>query len=352
MQPPSLRTATIPRALLRAVALLLAMLGVVGVGVGPAAADDDAPWTVTTASNSFGSERQNYRYTVNPGGEVDDAVVVANHGTAPLVLAVYGADGFTTGSGRLDLVTKDAKSTGVGAWVRPSRPSVTIQPGKSVEVPFTLTVPDNATPGDHMGGIITSVTRADQAGTDVERRLAIRIRLRVGGELQPKLSVEGLHVDYSGVANPFAKGDATLTYTIHNTGNAILAARQAASLSGPFGRFRVAAARIDDSPELLPGDRRKVSVPVHDVTPALRLSGTVNLTPLITDASGSIASLDTVDTTTHGWAIPWILFLILCPLAGFAAVAVRFSHQIRNGGTVASPELADHAARESEVARH
>ena len=41
-------------------------------------------------------------------------MVVANHGAAAH-LAVYAADGFTTDAGQLDLVTKDEKSTGVGA---------------------------------------------------------------------------------------------------------------------------------------------------------------------------------------------------------------------------------------------
>lgn len=344
---PSMSTRSLPRA---AVVLLITALAVAGVGLRPAAADEGVPWTVHTASNSFGADRQNYRYSVNPGGEVNDAVVVANHGSAPLHLAVYGADGFTTKSGKLDLRTQDAKSTGVGAWVHPSRPTVTIAPGRSVEVPFAVAVPDNATPGDHMGGVITSLTQADEAGTNVERRLAIRIRLRIGGELTPKLAVEAMHIDYSDHANPFAKGDATLTYTIHNTGDAILAARQVASVSGPSGRFNVAAEPIDDSPELLPGERWKVSVPVRDVTPALRLAATVTLTPLITDASGSIASLDSTENTTHGWAVPWVLFILLCLVAGLAVVAIRYGRQIRKAGATTSATR-EPTIREPETAQ-
>ncbi|WP_127358803.1 hypothetical protein [Actinacidiphila soli] len=57
---------------------------------------------------------------------------------------------------------------------------------------------------------------------------------------------------YSGTPNPFGKGDATVTYTIHNTGNAILTDRQTVHISGPFGRLDVRAGQIDDSPQLLP----------------------------------------------------------------------------------------------------
>ena len=57
---------------------------------------------------------------------------------------------------------------------------------------------------------------------------------------------------YADTPNPFGKGDATVTYTIHNTGNAILTARQAVSVSGPFGRWAVNAGKIADSPSCCP----------------------------------------------------------------------------------------------------
>lgn len=350
MHPPRPRTTTAVGALAQAtVVVLLAALGFLGVGAGPAAAaDGDAPWAISTASNDFGSGRQNYRYTLNPGAQLKDGLEVVNHGTTPLHLAVYAADGFTTDGGQLDLVAKDAKSTLVGAWVHTDRPDVTVPPGKSVQVPFTVNLPDNAAPGDYMGGIVTSLTQAGEA----DQRLGIRIRLRVGGELKPSLSVEDLQVRYSGTPNPFGKGDAAVTYTIHNTGNAILTARQAVSISGPFGRFGVRAGQIDDSPELLPGDTWKVSVPVHGVAPALRLTGTVALVPLLTDASGSVAPLANVEGTTHAWTIPWALLLLLVVLCGLVVVGLasrrrRRQAKLREDARV--PEAVEQALRERET---
>jgi hypothetical protein len=316
MHLPRTTTAALARA---SAVVLLAALGLLGVGAGPAAADGDVSWAVSTASNDFGSGRPNYWYTLNPGGRLEDGLVVVNHGTTPLHLAVYAADGFTKG-GRLDLVTKDAKSARVGAWVHTDRPDVTVRPGESVEVPFTLTLPDDAAPGEYMGGIVTQA-----GGTDAGRRLGIRIRLRVGGSLKPSLSAENLHVRYSGT--PFGKGDATVTYTIHNTGNAILTARQAVSVSGPFGRLRVHAGQIHDSPQLLPGDTWKVSVPVRGVAPALRLTGRVTLVPLLTDASGSVAPLAAVETTSYAWT--WALLLVLVVLGGLVVAGLAYRRRRR-----------------------
>ncbi|MGP4095238.1 WxL protein peptidoglycan domain-containing protein [Nonomuraea sp. KM90] len=312
-----MRTTMICRA---AAVALLAALGLAGAQAGPAAADTS--WTVRTAANDFGSDRQNYGYTIDPGGQVTDGLVVDNPGTAPLRLAVYAADAFTAGNGWLDLVARDTKPAAVGAWVHPARPEVTVPPGGSAEVPFTVTLPQDAAPGEYMGGIVTSLAGAGEAdGTGAGGRLGIRIRLRVGGALKPGLSVEDPRVRYSG--SPLGKGDATVTYTIRNTGNAILAARQTVSVSGPFGGSGVPAGRIGDSPQLLPGDTWKVSVPVHGVAPLLRLTGTINLVPLLTDASNSVAPLAAVETTADTWTAPWALPLLLAALCVVAALVLR-----------------------------
>lgn len=313
---PPRRTAAVRTALL----VLLAALAF-GTSTGPArAAEGDVTWTVRTAANDYGEDRSSFGYAVNPGGAAEDALVVANHGTDPLNLAVYAADGFTTEKGQLDLLTEGKKSRSIGSWVRAGRKSVRIAPGKSAEIPFTVKVPDNATPGDYVGGILTSLKQADDTeGIAVDRRLGIRIKLRVSGALRPALAVEDVHVDYRGSANPFARGDATVTYSLHNTGNALLSGTQKVTLNGPFGTLSTDAGTVAAPPELLPGERWKVTVPVHDVTPALRLTATVAVTPLVTDAAGSTTALDPVRTTAHGWAVPWTLLLLLVLVLGAAA---------------------------------
>ncbi|MFD2763569.1 WxL protein peptidoglycan domain-containing protein [Micromonospora eburnea] len=343
-------------ALARTAALaLLAALALAGLGAAPAhAADGDVTWTVRTASNSYGADRSSFGYAVNPGGRLKDAMVVANRGKAPLDLAVYTADGFTTGTGQLDLLTRDKKSVGIGAWVQADRERVVIQPGKSVEVPFAVTIPDNATPGDYAGGILTSLTQATTAeGINVDRRLGIRIKLRVSGALKPSLAVEDLHVAYAGTSNPFGRGDATVTYRIHNTGNAILSAQQAVSITGPFGWLRADARDVAAPPELLPGESWAVTVPVHGVAPTVRLAATVTLTPLLTDASGSTTSLKPVSATASGWAVPWTLsvlaVVLVAAVVGGPLLARRSRDRRRRREDARVREAVEQALREQET---
>ncbi|MEV6343815.1 DUF916 domain-containing protein [Actinoplanes sp. NPDC051851] len=309
----------------RAAAALLAVAAVLGLSAAPALAEEgDVTWTVRTASNDYGDDRSSYTYAVNPGNDATDAIVVNNKSKTALDLSVYAADGYTTETGRLDLVARDAKSTGVGAWVTATGTTVSIPAGRSVEVPFTVAVPANATPGDYVGGIVTSLSRPDStAQVNVERRLGIKIKLRVGGDLVPAMAVEDLRVAWHGSLNPFARGDATVTYTIRNTGNAVESADQDVSIAGPFGWLRTGAADVANPPELLPGESWKVSVPLADVSPAVLLTATAKLTPRLTDASGSITSLDPVTATATVWALPWPLTALLIVLiAAIAALAV------------------------------
>jgi hypothetical protein len=327
------RTLTRITRLAAAAAVLAAPLAAALATTTPSyAAGDEIAWAVRTASNDFGDERQNYSYTVEPGGSVEDGLVVVNHGTEPLDLAVYAADGFTTEAGQLDLDTADKDPRGVGAWVRPGQESVRLDPEQEVTVPFTLTVPENATPGDHVGGIITSLSQPGaEPGITVDRRLAVRIRLRVGGALAPSFAVEGLKVDYAGTANPVGSGDATVEYTVHNTGNAIATSRQDVSLEGPFGLFEAEVPDVADTPELLPGESWTVRVPVAGVTPAMRLTAHVAVTPVVTDASGSTSPLAVIEASGHAWALPWTLLAALLVVVVLVVVRLVRVRRRRSG---------------------
>ncbi|HWH26632.1 MAG TPA: DUF916 domain-containing protein [Pseudolysinimonas sp.] len=323
-------TARVALPLLVSLGLALAPIGVAQAASGPGS--QDVTWAVRTASNQFGADRTSYSYTVNPGTKIDDALVIGNHGDTPLDLGVYAADGYTTDSGQFDLVVGGATSVGVGDWVRSSSDHITVAPGETLEVPFSMKVPRNATPGDYAGGIVTSLVEPDDSkGINVDRRLGIRITLRVGGDITPRLAIEDTHVDWDGGLNPLATGDATVTYTIHNTGNATLSATQAAAVTGLFGSLPHQAKSIDAPPQLLPGERWKVSIPVPDVPAMVVLTATATVTPIASDASGSTTALTPVEASANGWAVPVAPLLLMVALGAlvFLALAARQRLQSR-----------------------
>jgi hypothetical protein len=341
--------------LLRAALLALSLLAALVVWpAGPAAAApaDEVTWGVRTAADDQGADRRNFGYEIDPGQALRDAIVVTNHGDAPIELDLYAADAYTNENGQLDLVTRDEESTTVGAWVQLDTDHVQLPPDGSVEVPFTVTVPENATPGDHAGGIVTSLsTPVEENGITVDRRLGIRVALRVGGELTPRLTVEDLRVDAAGTANPFGTVGATVHYTVRNTGNARLSAGQAVSLAGPFGMLRADAA-VDPVPVLLPGETWEVTVPVGGVAPSVRVTAEVVLQPALVDESGTGGPvLPTVEASAATWAVPWTLLVLVVLLVAAAVLAVRRRRRRGRREAARVAEAVAQALREKEEAR-
>jgi hypothetical protein len=279
----------VPPRRLALVALLTGLLAGLGLAAAaPAAADELVTWSVAPRPVEAGP-RANYGFVVDPGAVVEDAVVVTNLDTEPLVLDLYAADGFTTPEGQLDVLPGGQPSTDLGTWVTLGAAQVSLAPGEAVEVPFTLTVPADAAAGDHSGAVVTSLrTEGGPGGVSVDRRLGVRIHTLVSGDLVAGMTVSDLAVDYAGSLVPFAAGTAVVRFTLTNTGNTRVAADQVVQVRGPFGLATRTLAPTR-TPELLAGASVTVEVPVDGVRGLGRLTADVALVPAAVGASGVIA---------------------------------------------------------------
>lgn len=70
-------------------------------------------------------------------------------------------------------------------WIDLSVTEITLAGGESVDVPFTVTLPDDATPGSHFGGVFVSVEppEIENSGAAVGYQVANIISLRVSGDV-------------------------------------------------------------------------------------------------------------------------------------------------------------------------
>ncbi|GAA3029783.1 WxL protein peptidoglycan domain-containing protein [Microbacterium dextranolyticum] len=293
-----------------------------GAGANGAGSTTDVTWTVRTDANGYGKERTSYSYAIDPGQSISDALVVANHGADALQLSLYAADGYTGAGGQLDLLTPADRSVGIGAWTHSDAATVTVPAGESVTVPFTVVVPASATPGDYVGGIVTSLSSSSDQGISVDRRLGIRMALRVSGALAPALTIENPHVAWGGTWS-LGTGAATFGYTLHNTGNTTLGAQQTASVAGPFGWFPTDAAEVAPEVQILPGETRDVSVEVPGIVGMLALIASATVTPVVVDAAGSTTTMAPTTVQAVGLAVPWLLLIIVLVVAALAFGAVR-----------------------------
>ena len=315
-------------------------------------------WSVTPVI-SAGAARSNFTYTVEPGQQIKDAALVRNSGADPLTVQVYAADAFITEDGRLDLQTQEAGSQDLGTWVAVSAPALTVPPGEQRRVDFTLTVPDDAVPGDHAGALLTSITQAgsgaDGGALDVDMRYATRITARVSGELAPGLAVVDQAVDYSPSFWPWDDGAATVTYTVENTGNTRVSARQAIALAGPFGLGEQTvesspdgATVLADVPELLPGTSLDLTARIDGV-PSWLLHADADLmtVPETVDVPGAApATIEPIELSVSDWAVSpgiWVLLAGLVLVIVYAIRRVRGARKARKSVPGSGPDAAGDA---------
>ena len=291
----------------------------------PADAAQPVTWSVRPAPGDDGAARPNFVLEAEPGATVTDELVVTNDGRVNLVLGVYVSDAFNTADGETDLLAGEERPTDIGAWTTTEATSVTVPAGGTATVPFTIAVPDDATAGDHVGGIVTSLTVTEE-GTDgnrvrVERRLGTRIYLRVDGELRPELTFTDLTAEYHANLNPFAPGSMELTYTVENTGNVRLRATRTARVATSLGF----AARVDeaaDMDELLPENSYTLTQRVEGVWPGFSTTSSIELDPY--DASGEPlrpAAAPAIARTSTS-LVPWSAIVLLLVALVVAAVLV------------------------------
>jgi hypothetical protein len=357
---------------------VVAALVVLGTAPGPAWAADPTPAPSSTApitgesgsgkptDLTFGikpydepgaAPRANYRYQLAPGASVTDRVSIYNYATVPLDLSLYATDGFTNASGSFTVNTGPEKPTAVGTWVALSVASTSllrIQPRTRVDVAFDLTIPKDAEPGDHAGGIVVSLkgrTTGEDGATsvNVDSRVATSLKVRVTGQVRPELQVENLTASYTQNWNPIRPGSVTLRYTVRNTGNIAQGAVQTATLAGPFG-WGSATRTPGRIEQVLPGDSVDVEVTFDDVWPFVRYAAAVQLQA--TAASGDPLAADVV-AQTDLWAlpVPQALLLLVLLLVGLGLAEWRrrsATRQPPSGGRHGGPPTTETYGRRSK----
>ncbi|GAA0470437.1 hypothetical protein [Streptomyces olivaceiscleroticus] len=241
-----------------------------------------------------------------PGSVLTDRLALTNRDDRARTFTVRSTD---SGAGR-----ESGAGTGPGAWIVTAARTVEVPPRTRAEVPFTVTVPRDALPGDHPAAL--SVRGAGPAA----RTTAVPVHLRVTGPTLAALSVEN-------VAVTDRDGAAVIRYDLVNRGNTTLDPKVAVSADGLLGgELRRAAHRL---PAGLPPGRRLTRTEAWPDPPAL---DSVDVTVTATAAGGAHGTARATYT-----AVPWGA-LGLLGVGGGAAVGGWFLRRRRAGadGTAAA----------------
>lgn len=326
-----LPTTQLPRRLGRVVAFgatLLIAAGLFSTFAPTVAFADDTDGISGAPANEAGADgRTRYSYLAAPGQTLDDLYVARNTGTTAQTLTVFSTDAYNTDDGGYGLLDTEAEPTDAGRWVSfadgATKLSIPLEPGATQVVPFTVTVPADASPGDHAAGLVISVT-SPNGQLLVDRRVATRLYVRVPGDLQPALTISNLEASYAHSLNPI-DGVTTVTYTVKNTGNVALGAHMVIGAKALFG---IGAGELlrEELAEMLPGATRTVSFDVAGVGQYGYLNPYVRLVPSVEQNASSPGVLREVSRDTVIFAMPWWLLIGLA-LAGLIWVVRRLRHR-------------------------
>lgn len=329
-------------------AVAAVLSGVVLVSAVPAtAASPHANVTFGAAPATKGKidGRPYFTFDASAGGGLEDHIGIINFARHAQELSVYAVDATSATDGDFVYAPKGAPRTGAGGWIAVGTPHasglVRVKGRSTTILPIHLQVPSNAQPGDHAAAVIVSLTSLvkGKSGERVhlEQRVATRVIVRVSGTLRPQLTIMNLKASYAGHVNPFAHGNVTVTYTVHNSGNVLLGGAQQVSVHGLFGTT-TNANTVPPVPLLLPGGSYAVRVHLSGVAPEISMTAKVRITP--DGLQGDVnPGVQVVTASVHFWAIPWLLIVVI--LAALLAAVGEFIRRRRRsrkaGGQLGTP---------------
>lgn len=302
-----------PRRLVAAALAALALAATLAVLPAAGAHADETDGISGAPSSETGTDgRSRFSYQVAPGQQVTDTYLVKNTGTTAQVVKVFATDAYNTEDGSYGLLDTGTAPVDGGSWVTFDQGAtvldIPLDPGASQIIPFTVTVPADALPGDHAAGLVISTTSIE-GQILVDRRVATRLYVRVPGELQPALTISSIAADYNGQFNPF-DGSTDITFTVQNTGNVALGATMVAGVNTYLG-IGVGEQTRQELAEMLPGSTRTITLTVTGIGQVGYLNPYVALQPTVDPDALNPGPLAQVNRDTITFAVPWLLLAAL-----------------------------------------
>jgi hypothetical protein len=156
-----------------------------------------------------------------PGSSVASEVRVTNAGKALGTVRLYPVDATTGATSGTVFRAEGDPRLDAGGWIALGAASLTLAPGESRIVPFTVAVPAAQRPGQHVGGIVAenAALQADQGTGGVQVNIRHRNIIAVQVDL-PGPVVEQLEV--TGAVPGGAQGAQTLLLGLRNEGTVML----------------------------------------------------------------------------------------------------------------------------------
>lgn len=231
----------------------------------------------------------------------------------------FTADG-EDGTPKILLDPNETSPYSLKGWLS-ALPEMVLKPKEVRELPITISVPSNASPGGYYGIVRFTGTPPELNGTGVSlsASLGSLILLKVNGDATHKLSVAEFSVNHNGKGGPvFETAPLTFVARLSNTGNIHETPSGLVTITDMFGH-QLATLGVNQPPhDVLPGSIRRFETSLDSTNIGNKfLFG--KYTAVLTLDYGTNQK---VDATITFWVIPYTLItvIIVALIAGFFGI--------------------------------
>ncbi len=184
-------------------AALLAVTCLVGwAAAGPAAAGGDG---AALGLRAVGQSASHFDVTMRPGEALTLELEITNNSDAQASAYTYAADVYTTVNGGFGGRLREEPTSGATRWLDYNPETLLLAVGSQSIRPFTVSVPDDAGPGEYITSIVLETELIDQ-------RQALAVVVTVPGMRSPALEIgEATHT--------VVEGTSVLSVAVSNPGN-------------------------------------------------------------------------------------------------------------------------------------
>jgi hypothetical protein len=163
-------------------------------------------------------------YEKMPGEVIKDIATIKNQGDKDAHIRVYAVDATSNTSGSFILKFLNDKQLGIGSWTDVEKKELTIKPEERIDIPFTINIPQDATPSEYYGGIVVETGGENDSklceedgkcntSVSVKTRIGSRIYITIPGKISEKVTWSDFGFDRDW------NGQSYLTFGIKNEGN-------------------------------------------------------------------------------------------------------------------------------------
>ena len=161
-------------------------------------------------------------------------MLVINHDTAAYPVFAYAADGLTSDHSGEYYSDRNTPLQKAGLWVKVGESSLTVPASTTVRVPFTISVPADATPGDHLAAVVFEAqspsSDTNAVGVAAIYRAAMPLVITVPGPASFHLALSGAQIQArEGIHT------STILVAMSNDGRLKGKSTMSVHLSGPGG---------------------------------------------------------------------------------------------------------------------